>query len=204
MQGFDLGTSFIASFSPGDRVEKFDAWSIALLMMLDIPSQQTTAKLNQALLQVFEESKQRGIPAFWPVITAKEPLYQSLKLNHNYHFKNEAGHFHNGGIWPVVNGFLIASLTVAGQHETAALLMDSLQAQLAYFNIQNLFTEYWNFYKGNPGGVKNLFFSASGYLIAEEAITNRQQFGKYILPQDVKEKAVLNTLRTKEKNIKPG
>ncbi len=201
LQGFDLSASFIASFSPGDRVEKFDAWSIALLMLLDIPSQQTNAKLNQALLQVFEESKQRGIPAFWPVIAPNEPLYQSLKLNHNYHFKNEAGHFHNGGIWPVVNGFLIAGLTIADQHETAALLMDTLHAQLASFSTQNPFTEYWDFYRGNPGGVKNLCFSASGYLIAEEALINQQQFGKYILPQDVKEETVLNAIRPSAKKI---
>lgn len=201
LQGFDLNTSFIASFSPGDRVEKFDAWSIALLMLLDIPSQQTNKKLNQALLCVFEEGKQRGIPAFWPVINPGDALYQSLQLNHNYHFKNEPGHFHNGGIWPVVNGFLIAGLTVANQHETAALLMDTLHAQLASFSTQNPFTEYWDFYKGNPGGVKNLCFSASGYLIAEEAMTNQQQFGQHILPQLVKEETVLNAIKPSAKKV---
>ncbi len=201
LQGFDLSTSFIASFSPGDRVEKFDAWSIALLMLLDIPSAETNAKLNQALLQVFKESKQRGIPAFWPMITKYDLLYRSLQFNHNYHFKNEPGHFHNGGIWPVVNGFLIAGLTIADQHETAALLMDTLHAQLASFSTQNPFTEYWDFYKGNPGGVKNLCFSASGYLIAEEAMNNQQQFGKNILPQLVKEETVLNAIKPAAKKI---
>lgn len=201
LQGFDLRTSFIASFSPGDRVEKFDAWSIALLLLLDIPSAQTNSKLNDALLMVFNESKGRGIPAFWPIINPNDALYQSLQLNHSYLFKNEAGHFHNGGIWPVVNGFLIAGLTVAGQHETAALLMDTLYAQLASFNAQNSFTEYWDFYQGKPGGVKNLCFSAAGYLIAEEAITNQQQFGQYILPQWAKEEAVLNTIKPAAKKI---
>lgn len=201
LQNFDGNASFIASFSPGDRVEKYDAWSIALLMLLDIPLPQTNAKLNQALLRVFEEGKQSGIPAFWPVIAQTDPLYQVLKLNHNYNFKNVPGHFHNGGIWPVVNGFLIAGLTIAGLHEMAGLLMDALQQHLASFNAQNPFTEYWDFYERKPGGVKNLCFSASGYLIAKNAIGNPYQFGENLLPRFKTEERVLNTIRPAAESI---
>lgn len=195
LQSFNADTSFIASFSPGDRIEKFDAWSIALLLLLDIPSAETTAKLHQSLLNIFAEGKRRGIPAFWPVIMENEPLYQVLKLNHHYQFKNKPGHFHNGGIWPVVNGFLIAGLTVAGKHETAALLMNALHGQLASFSTENPFTEYWDFYEGKPGGVKSLCFSASGYLLALEATRNPQQFLKGLLPKTTKEEAVLKCIR---------
>ena len=195
LQDFDSDASFIASFSPGDRVEKFDAWSVALLLLLDIPSPETVAKLNNLILKVFEESKQKGIPAFWPVISEDEPLYSVLKLNHNYQFKNKPGHFHNGGIWPVVNGFLVAGLNAAGEQKTAALLSNALTENLASFSTENPFTEYWDFYQGKPGGVKNLCFSASGYLIAVESMNNPQQFMKSILPENAEQESVLESLR---------
>lgn len=195
LQGFDGHTSFIASFSPGDRVEKFDAWSIALLLLLDIPSAETTKKLKQALLTVFEKSNQTGIPAFWPVISEQDPLYQVLSLNHNYQFKNKPGHFHNGGIWPVVNGFLIAGLTVAGEQETAELLMDALGKNLASFSTSNPFTEYFDLKEGKPGGVKSLCFSASGFLIALEALRDQPAFSKNILPKEVRDSSVFKTVQ---------
>ncbi|RYE22494.1 MAG: hypothetical protein EOP42_24350, partial [Sphingobacteriaceae bacterium] len=153
LQSFDRNASFIASFSPGDRVERFDGWSVALLLLLDIPSAATTKKFKNALLQVFEEADQKGIPAFWPVITEQDPLYQVLSLNHNYQFKNKPGHFHNGGIWPVVNGFLVAGLMMAGETETADLLLNALQENLSDFKQTNPFAEYFSLKDGLPGGV---------------------------------------------------
>lgn len=195
LQDFDGHTSFIASFSPGDRVEKFDAWSIALLLLLDIPSAETNAKLKQAVLTVFEETNHIGIPAFWPMISEQDQLYQVLSLNHNYQFKNKPGHFHNGGIWPVVNGFLIAGLTVAGEPETAKLLMNALQKNLASFSSLNPFTEYLDMEEGLPSGVKNLCFSASGFLIALEATGNQPAFSKIILPKEVRDNNIFKTIR---------
>ena len=201
LQDFDGYTSFIASFSPGDRVEKFDSWSIALLLLLDIPSEATTRKLENALLQRFTEANQKGVPAFWPVITEQDPLYQVLLLNHNYQFKNKAGHFHNGGIWPVVNGFLIAGLTVCGQQETADLLMNALQENLSFYNNASPFTEYFSLKEGLPEGVKNLCFSASGFLIAAESIQNQQKFAKNMLPKEVYENCIYKTIRPAAEQI---
>ena len=194
LENFNLDTSFIASFSPGDRVERYDSWSIALLLLLNIPSKPNGKKLENALLRAFDYTDQNGIPAFWPLINEGDYLYKTLKLNHSYQFKNKAGHFHNGGIWPVVNGFLIAGLAAAGFGETASLLMANLCGKLTECHAKIPFTEYFDYFGGMPGGVKNLCFSASGVLLADAALQNSTKLGQTILPKEVQKAQLLQNI----------
>jgi len=196
----DISKNFIASFSPGDRVEKFDAWSIALLLLLDIPSKASISKLNSALLDVFNQAEKKGIPAFWPIIE-EGPLYHSLELNHNFRFKNIPGHFHNGGIWPVVNGFLIAGLQNAGLEESAGLLMEALTLHLGKYNEEASFSEYFDFYEGKPGGVSDLCFSASGYLLAKNAINRPNELKKQFLFFQQDDRSVLDSIKETVQNL---
>lgn len=172
----NLKKSFVASFSPGDRVEKYDAWSIALLLLLNIPSLSTQKKLTSSLLSIFEQTGNKGVPAFWPVISKTDPEYTTLKFNHHYRFKNLPGHFHNGGIWPVVNGFLITGLCIAEEYEVAQALMTALHQQLKSSLSDAPFSEYYDLQNSTASGVINLCFSASGYLLATSAMENHQQF----------------------------
>ncbi len=182
----DISERFLASFSPGDRLEQFDGWSIGLLLMLGIPSAQSTEKLEKALRNAFSQTGNRGIPAFWPVIEEGH-WFEALKKNNSYRFKNAPGHFHNGGIWPVVNGFVVAGLSRAGLHSTAELLSQALAAQSRIHHSENPFAEYYNFYNGRPGGVNNLCFSASGYLIAQNSINKSSFINEMILPDTMLE-----------------
>lgn len=176
LTGFDISRRFIASFSPGQIIEKYDAWSLGLLLMLDIPSDDSKAKINIAISYILKENKNIGFPAFWPIIAKDDALYSALQLNHSYNFKNKPGHFHNGGIWPVCNGFLIAGLTRAGFTGTANTLLNTLETLITTTHIQNPFAEYYDFYNQQPGGVSNLCFSAAGYLIAKKSIAFTESF----------------------------
>lgn len=174
LAGYELGKNFIASFTPGDRIERFDGWSIGLLLMLDIPSPESVQKLVNLLQDSLSSNHSKGIPAFWPEIKAGEPLYEQLLNNHSYDFKNKPGHFHNGGIWPVVNSFLIAGLTTAGENKLATHLKDLLFAKLEASSREHPFPEYYDLYEGKPGGMANLCFSAAGLLLANNAMYNPQ------------------------------
>lgn len=176
LKDFDLTQRFIASFSPGDRIEKYDAWSIALLFLLKIPSAASAHKLEKAISNIFNESSKNGIPAFYPIINEGDLLYQDILLNHHYRFKNYPGHFHNGGIWPVVNGFLIAGLKQAGFKQTAEQIMDALTNNLSLAQRDHPFAEYFDFYHASPGGVDQLCYSASGYLLAFESLNKPEEF----------------------------
>lgn len=172
ISGYRLDENFIASFSPGDRVERFDGWSIALLLLLKIPSAESQLLLSGLIERTFTQYGAKGIPAFWPEIKRDEAAFNTLQNNYSYHFKNEPGHFHNGGIWPVVNGFLIVALNLSGEQKIANTLIHALSDNLNHAEEINSFAEYFGLYDGQPNGTKDLCFSAAGYLLAEASASD--------------------------------
>jgi len=171
------------------------------LLLLKIPSKESALKLEQATLIIFEAAHQKGIPAFYPLIQEDEPLFQYIKLNHSYSFKNFPGHFHNGGIWPVVNGFLIAGLNQNGFNQTAKLLQNALHQNLLKHHDTMPFAEYFDFENITPGGVKNLCYSASGYLLAEKSLTAHDEFKNHLFSTQLKEEIVKELIKEKVEYI---
>ncbi|PJJ85062.1 glycoside hydrolase 100 family protein [Mucilaginibacter auburnensis] len=169
---YNLSDNFIASFSPGDRVERYDAWSIALLLLLQIPSEDNRDRLAGVIKDTFDQFNSKGIPAFWPEIMPKDSAYEALSNNYSYRFKNKPGHFHNGGIWPVANGFLVTALNFCGKTDIATQLFNAMQSALEIADESRPFTEYFELYSGEPCGTPELCFSASGYLMAATSQTN--------------------------------
>jgi len=166
---FDITAHFLSSFSPTQLIQKYDSWSIALMLMLDIPSAETKNKLIDVIQSAFETYGNKGIPAFWPPIVPGDELYAQLTSNYSYRFKNKPGHFHNGGIWPVTNGFLITALFCSNAVDAAILLQSALEKNLCKNLNNHPFAEYFDLENGAPNGVSQLCFSASGYLLANKA-----------------------------------
>ncbi|WP_379044311.1 glycoside hydrolase 100 family protein [Pedobacter alpinus] len=198
LANFDLEHQFIASFSPGDRVERFDCWAAGLLMLLNIPSKESAKKLELASKNIFNATLKKGIPAFYPLIKENDPLYHFIELNHSYHFKNYPGHFHNGGIWPVVNGFLIAGLNQQGFTETAETLQHTMMQNLSQNDETFPFAEYFDFDNAAPGGVKNLCYSASGYLIGHQSTYEADAFKNELFAIQVKREKLAQII---QKNV---
>ncbi|MFD2584434.1 glycoside hydrolase 100 family protein [Pedobacter vanadiisoli] len=177
---YRLENNFIASFSPGDRVERYDGWSIGLLLLLNIPSAESRQKLAVKLEQTLSHYGHIGIPAFWPEIENTDPSYAQLLNNYSFNFKNRPGHFHNGGIWPVVNGFIAAGLVVAGFTDLAKKLRNSIVTCLSSSEQERPFSEYYDIRAGKAGGVKNLCFSALGYLLADVSVNHPEMLHKLL------------------------
>jgi len=177
---FDIAEHFLSSFSPTQLIQKYDCWSIALLLMLDIPSKETKNKLIDLIQNTFETYGNKGIPAFWPPIVPGDEFYAQLTSNYSYRFKNKPGHFHNGGIWPVTNGFLITALFCSNAVETAILLHSALENNLSKNLIKHPFAEYFDLENGEPNGVSQLCFSASGYLLANKTKHDVSQIKKVL------------------------
>ena len=66
------------------------------------------------------------VPAFWPPITENDPEWDQLKANYSHTFKNKPYHYHNGGVWPMVNGFWGMALNRAGKTHEAENLLNSI------------------------------------------------------------------------------
>lgn len=195
LTNFDLEHQFIASFSPGDRVERFDCWSVGLLLLLNLPSKESAKKLEKASQNIFNASFKKGIPAFYPLIKENDPLYHFIKSNHSYNFKNYPGHFHNGGIWPVVNGFLIAGLNQQGFTATAQTLQDAMMQNLSQNDETFPFAEYFDFDNAAPSGVKNLCYSASGYLIGHQSLYATEAFKNQLFATQVKREKLAQVIQ---------
>ncbi|MBD3750314.1 MAG: adenylyl-sulfate kinase [Sphingobacteriales bacterium] len=197
----DLEKDFISSFTPADFIPNVDAWSVGLLLLLKIPSSATTKKLINSLKRIFIEANRKGIPAFYPFIEPESSLYQQLVLNHNFRFKNYPGHFHNGGIWPVINGFLVAGLMQVAEDEFAHELKQALENQLLKAKDIAPFSEYFDGIKGEANGVKNLCYSASGYILAFQATHHSNEFKNRILYSQTLQAQIFEKIKNPVLNI---
>ena len=110
------------------------------------------------------------LPAFWPVITPSDPDWAFLANNYNYRFKNTPHHFHNGGSWPVFSGLMSLALAANGKAEAAYDIYHNMAKALEREVPEGSFYEYFDTEEGAPHGMKQLCYSASGWLFADMAV----------------------------------
>jgi hypothetical protein len=91
-----------------------DAGGIGLALMLGLMEEEEVSNFTNYLEAVFSDINIDLMPAFCPVISKNDDLYSDLSSNFAYSFKNAPHHFHNGGIWPIMNGWLAKGLTKYG------------------------------------------------------------------------------------------
>ncbi|AHJ97307.1 glycoside hydrolase 100 family protein [Hymenobacter swuensis] len=161
-------TFWLMGFNPARVYGQFDlaANALALLLNLGPAPQQATllAYLHEQLQQ-----RQFLLPAFAPALTPEDGLMAELTDNYAYEFRNRPHEFHNGGLWPVWNGWLAAALHQHGQ----PALADQLTGLLHTANQQNPAGPAWGFYENFHGlthapiGVPYCTWSAAGQLLAE-------------------------------------
>ncbi|HEX8330883.1 MAG TPA: glycoside hydrolase 100 family protein [Hymenobacter sp.] len=160
---------WLLGFNPARVYPQLDlaANALALLLGLGTPAQ------DAALLRLLAErlAAQPGLlPAFSPAIERTDPLMAELADNYAYEFRNLPHEFHNGGRWPVWNGWLAAALHQRG----AVALAADLGQRLAEANRHNpLDAARWGFYENLHGqthapiGVPYCTWSAAGSVLAE-------------------------------------
>ena len=94
---------------------------------------------------------------------------EELKNNYAYNFRNFPHQFHNGGLWPVWNGWMAAALKQHGELETAALLTQYIHEANAKNN--DVFNECLHGQTLEPSGVNYCVWSAAGAILAELGVT---------------------------------
>lgn len=162
----------LASFSPHRVFHHDDIFAISLFALLGFVE-------NQDCDELLEQGAARctGLefsikPAFCPVIQEGDPDWSRLENNFLFRFKNKPYEFHNGGRWPLVHGFYVASDGQNGNEHleqfAEVLISDDFQ-----------FPEFYHGQTGEPGGVSRLGFSAAGYLFAYYSVKeNKKPFGR--------------------------
>ncbi len=154
---------FMAGFNPSRYYSMFDAAGNGLALSLGLMDGDHVPAFKEYLESVFDILKVDLMPAFWSVIDEGHELHQDLISNFAYSFKNKPFHFHNGGIWPIMNGWLAKGLTYYG---CDSIVQKMKNAYLDISQKENFkFSEYITSDKLNPSGQFPLCYSASGALM---------------------------------------
>ncbi len=166
---------WLMGFNPSRIYPQFDLQANSLALLLNVGNSSQKSK-TVSYLSDFIKRQQNLLPSFHPALAEGDLLYEDLKHNYAYGFRNFPHEFHNGGLWQVWNGFLAAALVSAGKIEEA----NAVRNFLAEANFKNTTAEPWGFYENchgltfEPIGVQYCTWSASGQIIAGQTINGKK------------------------------
>jgi GH15 family glucan-1,4-alpha-glucosidase len=147
------------SFSPAGYKTQFDAFANALVLMLNIGSDDFQNQILKTFETIKNETDLKLIPAFWPPIQESDLDWNLLKNNCKYEFRNYPYEFHNGGSWSMVNGFYGLALLSKNQKENASQVLNSINNANEMENFS--FFENFNTKTSKPNGVAFCAWSAA-------------------------------------------
>jgi len=153
----------VAYFSTHSIRQHIDSFAISLLLLTDITEDSYEDSIRDAMNEKFLNKDFPILPAFHPVIKEGDENWDHLRKSFLFSFKNMPYQFHNGGLWPLVQGFFITSMGGRGVE-----LLEKFAEILKKDDY--IFPEYLNGKKHTPEGTKNLGFSAAAYVIAHNAV----------------------------------
>lgn len=159
-------------FSSDGFAPYLDSFANSLLLLTDIPTKDERRRVTGDLNNRLNSQKLKVLPAFWPPITSFHHFWRDLKMNSLFGFENKPYYYHNGGLWPLIQGFFIAALIKEGKEEQAKDYLIQFAEAMKKDNYK--FHEYFESKNYKPEGIKNSGFSAAGYVFAYLAVTKNK------------------------------
>ena len=151
-----------AALTPGGFARRFDGLGTAVGLLAGLWPERAGEALDHGLSLAGDSGL---VPAFDPVVHEGDPGWDVLRANVRDRFSNRPGHYHNGGAWPMVNGWWTAALALAGRRSDAEMLAERIRAA----NDAGGFPEYLD-PSGAPHGTAPLTWSAAGEILAGAAV----------------------------------
>ncbi|WP_162126724.1 glycoside hydrolase 100 family protein [Flavobacterium phycosphaerae] len=158
------------SFSPSGYKTQFDAFANSLVALLNIGSTVFQKKIINHSVSLAKETRLGLLPAFWPPILETDEHWNLLKNNCKYEFRNYPYEFHNGGSWPMVNGFFGLALLAKAEEKKAALILENINEANA--KLEFSFYENFNSKTNEPNGVSNCAWSAAAAVLLHQSLYN--------------------------------
>lgn len=154
------------SFSPAGYKIQFDAFANSLALLLNIGSESFQEKTIKYAEKLAQAQPMQLIPAFWPPISEADSDWNLLKNNCKYEFRNFPYEFHNGGSWPMVNGFFGLALLSKNKKEAAMAVLEAIHKA----NAQSDYSFYENFNTKTtlPNGVSFCAWSAAAAVLLNQ------------------------------------
>jgi GH15 family glucan-1,4-alpha-glucosidase len=162
------------SFSPAGYKTQFDAFANALVLLLNIGSDDFQNEILKTFETIKNETDLKLIPAFWPPILESDLDWNLLKNNCKYEFRNYPYEFHNGGSWSMVNGFYGLALLSKNQKENAVQVLNSINSANEMENYS--FFENFNTKTSKPNGVAFCAWSAAAAVFLHQNLHTNFKF----------------------------
>lgn len=157
------------SFSPSGYKKSFDAFANSLALLLNIGKESDQEGLMKYMKKLQHSLPMKLLPAFWPPIEEGDADWNLLKNNCKYEFRNYPNEFHNGGSWPMVNGFYGLALWSKNKPEEANGLLKQINSANAQKNYS--FYENFNSISAEPNGVPLCAWSAAATVLVHQSLT---------------------------------
>ncbi|TSA17111.1 MAG: glycoside hydrolase [Betaproteobacteria bacterium] len=144
--------------------EEGDVFGNLLALLCGLADGEATRRTLRAL-------DRAGVTAPWPVRVTCEPIPAGSALWRAYmsrHLQNLEWQYHNGGIWPMVGGFWVTTLALAGERERAGAEL----LKLARVNALGgwAFNEWLHGRTLALGGMRGQSWNAAAFLMALAAV----------------------------------
>ena len=162
------------SFSPAGYKSQFDAFANSLAVILNVGSDEFQNSIINYSEAIKNNTQLKLIPAFWPPIQNTDVDWNLLKNNCKYEFRNYPNEFHNGGSWPMVNGFYGLALLKLGKNEEAHQILGSINKANAIEDFG--FYENFNTQTAQPNGVKFCAWSGAAAILLHQSCTTNFKF----------------------------
>ncbi|HKK19403.1 MAG TPA: glycoside hydrolase 100 family protein, partial [Opitutales bacterium] len=174
------GSFWMPFFSPFGYGYRFDAMANVLISLFDIADESQEDTVDKFIEAKIVDEKAELLPAFWPVITPKDEKWDDLQMSFAHTFKNQPHEYHNGGLWPLISGFYVASLARRGQSERAERYRKALHRanRLEMKGRDWSFPEFVHGKKHKAGGTHPMGWSAGAAIIAEKYVRGSRLFGE--------------------------
>ncbi|MBF6641165.1 fructofuranosidase/invertase [Flavobacterium sp. J49] len=156
------------SFSPSGYKNQFDAFANSLVLLLNIGSVAFQNKILNYADTLASETKLGLLPAFWPPVFETDEHWNLLKNNCKYEFRNFPYEFHNGGSWPMVNGFYGLALFSKGEKKKATIILEKINEANAKQDFS--FYENFNTQTTEPNGVSLCAWSAAATVLVHQSL----------------------------------
>lgn len=155
------GVPFVPAFvAPGEKSTRQCTLGLALAGMLFEPNAASDVGRHAvATLRSVAAATDGGalLPAYTPVIVDGDAEWPTLVALADYGFRNAPGRYHNGGLWPMVNGFVAAAFRAHGDDDGADAVSDAIRTANARYD----FPEYLDANTGEGAGTRRMAWSAS-------------------------------------------
>lgn len=164
---------WLMGFNPARIYHQFDLQANCLAILLGIGNEEENSEAFQ-YIQGLALKKQSMLPSFYPTINYTDADMKELENNFAYSFRNKPNEFHNGGLWPVWNGFLAAAAMQSGDTDFAAAVTTQIEVANRKNNFQ--YNECLHGETGEPIGVPHCTWSAGGHVLAINYLEGKRLF----------------------------